>query len=255
MGVGRKLLAVDPLQQGAFPTYELDINVAATIVSSNGAVPESRVFGSRVVVPTFTVASNPTLKIEEARRRRFNAIDRCIQKARQEIMAQEDGNIFSAVDAASSVENSVQDITDTGMLKRDLIEIKSQIDKWDLYTTKFCMHMNEYNDILRWGSGGGQGTGGGDFDPVSMREVWQTGLVGKIWGCDVIVSKMVPAGTVYGLSDPDFVGVMPVFQDIEVLPADEPKKLSLGWVVSEIIGIGILNARGVACGRKSAAVG
>ena len=55
--------------------------------------------------------------------------------------------------------------------------------------------------------------------------------------------------------DPEFVGVMPVRQDIEVLPADEPKRLSLGWVVSEIIGLAIVNPRGVACGRKSVIVG
>jgi hypothetical protein len=41
---------------------------------------------------------------------------------------------------------------------------------------------------------------------------------------------------------------MPVRQDIEVLPADEPKQLKLGWVVSEIVGIGIVNPRGVASG-------
>jgi hypothetical protein len=52
-------------------------------------------------------------------------------------------------------------------------------------------------------------------------------------------------------ADPEFVGVMPIRQDIEVLPADEPKQLKLGWVVSEIIGIAIVNPRGVAAGRKS----
>jgi hypothetical protein len=48
---------------------------------------------------------------------------------------------------------------------------------------------------------------------------------------------------------------MPVRQDIEVLPADEPKQLKLGWVVSEIIGIGIVNPRGVSVGRKSVVIG
>jgi hypothetical protein len=70
-----------------------------------------------------------------------------------------------------------------------------------------------------------------------------------------MVSKIVPAGVVYGAADPEFVGVMPVRQDIEVIPADEPKQLKLGWVVSEIIGIGITNARGVAKGYKSAVIG
>jgi len=182
-------------------------------------------------------------------------IDRAVQKARQEIMAQEDGNVFAAIDSASAVENGVQDIADSGMLKADLVEIKVQIDRWDLVTTKFFMNINEYTDILNWASGGGQGAGGGEVDPVTQREILQTGLYAHIWGADIMVSKIVPPGTVYGCADPEFVGVMPVRQDIEVLPADEPRQLKLGWVVSEIIGIGIVNPRGCAKGNKSTLIG
>lgn len=254
-GIARRALVVDPLPQGAIPSYERDIDVAAVVISSNGTGPESRVFGERVVVPEFEVYSNPTVRIAEVKRRRFNVIDRAVQKARQEIMAQEDANVFAALDAAASVENALQDVSDAGMLKRDLIEIKAQVDRWDLVTTKFFMNINEFNDILKWGSGGGQGVGGGEVDPVTMREVLQTGLYARIWGADVMVSKIVPPGTIYGAADPEFVGVMPIRQDIEVLPADEPKQLKLGWVVSEIIGIGIVNPRGVAAGRKSVVIG
>ena len=254
-GIARRALVVDPLPQGAMPTYDRDIDVAAVVISSNGTGPESRVFGERVVVPEFEIYSNPTVRIAEVKRRRFNVIDRAVQKARQEIMAQEDANVFAALDAAAGVENTLQDVSDSGMLKRDLIEIKAQVDRWDLVTTKFFMNINEFNDILMWGSGGGQGVGGGEVDPVTMREVLQTGLYARIWGADVMVSKIVPPGTVYGCADPEFVGVMPIRQDIEVLPADEPKQLKLGWVVSEIIGIGIVNPRGVAAGRKSVVMG
>ncbi len=254
-GIARRALVVDPLPQGAMPTYDRDIDVAAVVISSNGTGPESRVFGERVVVPEFEIYSNPTVRIAEVKRRRFNVIDRAVQKARQEIMAQEDANVFAALDAAAGVENTLQDVSDSGMLKRDLIEIKAQVDRWDLVTTKFFMNINEFNDILKWGSGGGQGVGGGEVDPVTMREVLQTGLYARIWGADVMVSKIVPPGTVYGAADPEFVGVMPIRQDIEVLPADEPKQLKLGWVVSEIIGIGIVNPRGVAAGRKSVVIG
>ena len=253
-GIARRALVVDPLPQGALATYDRDIDVAAVVISSNGTGPESRVFGDRVVVPEFELFSNPTVRIAEVKRRRFNVIDRAVQKARQEIMAQEDANVFAALDAAASVENTVQDVADAGMLKRDLLEIKAQVDRWDLVTTKFFMNINEFNDILKWGAGGGQGVGGGELDPVSMREVLQTGLYAHLWGSDILVSKIVPPGTVYGAADPEFVGVMPVRQDIEVLPADEPKQLKLGWVVSEIIGIGIVNPRGVAAGRKSVLV-
>lgn len=259
-GVGRRVLVIDPLPQGALPVYERDIDVAAVVVSSNGSAPESRVFGERVTVPEFEVVSNPTVRIAEVRRRRFNVIDRAQQKARQEIQAQEDANIFAALDFAADAtlggENTAQDIADAGLLKRDLLEVKKQVDRWDLITSKFLMNINEFTDILAWGSGGGQAAAtGGELDVVTMREVLQTGLFAHIWGADIIVSKVVPAGTVFGCADPEFVGVMPIRQDIEVLPADEPKQLKLGWIVNEIIGIGIVNPRGCAVGRKSVSVG
>lgn len=241
--------------QGALPVYDRDIDVSAVVISSNGSGPESRVFGERVTVPEFEIFSNPTVRIHEAKLRRFNVIDRAVQKARQEIMAQEDANVFAALDAASQVDNVLQDIADAGLLKRDLVNLKQQVDQWDLVTTKFFMNISEFTDILKWASGGGQGVGGGEVDPVTQREILQTGLYARIWGADILVSKIVPPGTVYSVADPEFVGVMPVRQDIEVLPADEPKQLKLGWVVSEIIGLAIVNARGVSAGRKSVAVG
>lgn len=254
-GIARRLLVIDPLGQGVNPNYDRDIDVAAVVVSSNGSGPESRVFGDRVTVPTFELYANPTVRISEVRRRRFNVIDRAVQKARQEIMAQEDANVFAAINNSATVENTAQDISDGGLLKRDLVEIKAQIDRWDLVTTKYYMNINEFNDILNWASGGGQGPGGGEVDPVTQREILQTGLYAQIWGADIMVSKIVPPGTVFGAADPEFVGVMPIRQDIEVLPADEPKQLKLGWVVSEEIGIGIVNPRGTSVGRKSTLAG
>ena len=38
---------------------------------------------------------------------------------------------------------------------------------------------------------------------------------------------------------------MPVRQDLEVLPADEPRQLHLGWVVNEVIGVAVVNPRGI----------
>jgi len=252
-GIARRAVVVDPLPQGALPVYDRDIDVTAVVISSNGTGPESRIFGDRVTVPEFEIFSNPTVRIAEVKRRRFNVIDRAVQKARQEIMAQEDANIFAAIDSAAGQENTLQDIADQGMLKRDLVDLKVQIDRWDNVTTKYFMNINEYTDILNWASGGGQ-VGQGEIDPVTHREILQTGLYAHIWGADIIVSKIVPPGTVYACADPEFVGVMPVRQDIEIMPADEPKQLKLGWVVSEIIGIGIVNPRGVSAGRKSLAV-
>lgn len=56
--------------------------MAAVVISSNGSAPESRAFSDRVSVPEFEVVSNPTVRIAEVKRRRFNVIDRAQQKAR-----------------------------------------------------------------------------------------------------------------------------------------------------------------------------
>jgi hypothetical protein len=264
MGIGRKVFVVDPLPQGALPVYDRDIDVAATVISSNGAAPESRVFGDRVTVPEFEIVSNPTVRIAEVKRRRFNVIDRAQQKARQEIQAQEDVNTFATLDyAADSTkggENTLVSDTANGVLpgasgghlhKAHLAQIKTQVDQWDLVTTKFIMNIQQFNDILMWSAFGGT-PGFGEIDMVTQREILQTGLYAHLWGADILVSKLVPALEVFGVADPEFVGVFPVRQDIEVLPADEPKQLKLGWVVNEIIGMAVVNPRGVAACKLTA---
>ena len=49
----------------------------------------------------------------------------------------------------------------------------------------------------------------------------------------------------------ELVNIIPVRQDIEVIAADKPRELKLGWKVTESIGIGWVNPRGVASGRRS----
>jgi hypothetical protein len=261
MGIGRKVFVVDPLPQGALPVYDRDIDVAATVISSNGAAPESRVFGDRVTVPEFEIVSNPTVRIAEVKRRRFNVIDRAQQKARQEIQAQEDANIFATLDyAADNTKGGENTIVTPGangyistpdghLHKAHLAQIKTQVDQWDLVTTKFIMNIRQFNDILMWAAYGGQSAALSEIDMVTQREILQTGLYAHLWGADILVSKLVPNQEVFGVADPEFVGVFPVRQDIEVLPADEPKQLKLGWVVNEIIGMAVVNPRGVAAVR------
>lgn len=220
------------------PVYDKDIDVTASVVSSNGCAPESRIKGDRVQVPEFELISNPTVRIYEAKRRRFNVIDRAQQKAKQEIQALEDANIFAALDFSSTLENAQTTVTGGALTKAGLNNLVSEVDKWDLVTSRLFMNIKTFSGFRSF-------NGTTDFDPVTQRELLQTGLYGHLWTADIIVSKVVPANTVYAVADPEFVGVMPIRQDIEVLPADEPKQLKLGWVVNEIIGLAVINGRGV----------
>lgn len=75
------------------------------ILDGRGKIHKKNDFNAqRVVVPDFEIYSNPTIRIADVKRRRFNLISRAVQKARQEIMAQEDEAIFRALDSISNTD-------------------------------------------------------------------------------------------------------------------------------------------------------
>lgn len=237
-GVGRKLLVVDPLPQGALPVYDKDVDAKAFVISKRGQVPDQIIEGDRIQVPTFEIVSYPQVRFSQVKERRFNVIDRAQQRAKADIMAVEDEEIFSLIDnAASSGINAVT--VSSGKLTREaLTQAFKEVEKHDLVVTKIVMNAQAFADIRAWGQN--------EFDPVTQHEVLQTGLFGHIWTADILISKKVPANTVYVLADPEFVGVMPIRQDIQVIPADKPEELRLGWVIYEEIGLGVVNAMAVA---------
>ena len=244
-GVGRKLIVVDPLPQGALPVYDKDIQIPATVISKRGQVPDRILEGERITVPTLEIASYPQVRFSQIKERRFNLIDRAQQKAKADLQAGEDEVIFTAVNAASTTALSgvndpvVQTGTTSPLMSRTLLTAAFQeVEKWDLIATKILMHARAFADLRDWGSD--------QFDPVTRREVLLTGIFGHLWTADILVSKVCPPDRVYILAEPEFVGVMPVRQEVNVIPADKPEKLRLGWVVYEEIGVAIVNPRGVA---------
>lgn len=111
-GIARKVFAVQPLPQGAAPVYDRDLvsdiiakkyKFDAIKISRDGEIykkSQGRKFrGVKVTFPMFNIISNPTIKLGDIKRRRFNIIDRStIRKAKAEIMSQEDSMIFEALD-------------------------------------------------------------------------------------------------------------------------------------------------------------
>lgn len=236
-GIARKLLVVDPLPQGALPVYDRDVDAKAFTVSKRGNAPEQLIEGERIQVPTFEVVAYPQVRFSQIKERRFNIIDRAQQRAKSDIMAVEDETCFSLIEAASNAVNPVTTVT--GGLSRDAIASAfREVEKHDLAVTKIVMNAQAFTDIRKWGQN--------EFDPVTQHEVLQTGTFGRLWSAEILLSKKVPLNTVYVLADPEFVGVMPIRQDIQVIPADDTRRLRVGWVVYEEIGMSVVNAMSVA---------
>lgn len=69
--VGRKLLMVDELPQGALARYERDVASVAHVVARRGAVPDQIQEGEEILVPTFEIAAHPTVRLSEIKARRL----------------------------------------------------------------------------------------------------------------------------------------------------------------------------------------
>ena len=229
--VGRKLLMVDELPQGALARYERDVASVAWVISRRGAVPDQFQEGEEVLVPTFEIAANPTVRLSEIKARRFYIVDRAQIKAKEAIQKEEDTNIFNALLAAVP---AAQQIDNFGTLSVSALnEAFRVIETHDLVAAKIVLHANQYAAIRTFGK---------DFyDEATQREIITTGLYGHLWTADIHVSSRMETTTALVVASPETVGAFPIRQDITVLPADDPKKLRLGWVIYEEIGIVVMN--------------
>lgn len=234
--VGRKLLMVDELPQGALARYERDVAAIAWVVSRRGAVPDQIQEGEEVLVPTFEIAANPTVRLSEIKARRFYIVDRAQIKAKEAIQKEEDTNIFNALLVACP---AAQSVTNYGTLTTQALnEAFKFIEQHDLVAAKIVTHAFQYAAIRTFGKD--------FFDEATQREIITTGLYGHLWTADIHVSSRMANDTVLVVASPETVGAFPIRQDITVLPADDPKKLRLGWVIYEEVGIVIINDYAVA---------
>ena len=230
--VGRKLLMVDELPQGAYARYEKDVRAVAWVISRRGAVPDMITEGEEILVPTFEIATNPTIRLSEVKARRFYIVDRAQIKAKEAIQKEEDTNIFNAIEASVPAANVV--VSTGGALSLNALnQAFATIEQHDLTVAKIVCHALRYADIRNFGKT--------VYDEATQKEVLTTGLFGHLFTADIHVSSRCPVADVYLLAPAEYVGAFPVRQDITVLPADDPKKLRIGWIVYEEIGIVIIN--------------
>ena len=235
--VGRKLLMVDELPQGALARYERDVHSVAHVISRRGAVPDEIQEGEEVLVPTFEIAVNPQVRLSEIKARRFYIVDRAQIKAKEAIQKEEDTNIFNCLLASVTAAHTVI-ATGGALTLTALNQAFATVESHDLTVGKIVMHAQRYADVRNFGKT--------VYDEATQREVLTSGLFGHLWTADIHVSSRMLTTTVMLLAPSDYVGAFPIRQDITVLPADDPKKLRLGWVIYEEVGIVVINDYAIA---------
>jgi hypothetical protein len=194
MAVGRKTFLVEQLPDGALPIYDKDPDVTAFVVGEEGeniiAVTKPR----RVIFPLFEIASNPEIPLTQIKERRFDLIERAQDLARAQIQAAEDERVFATMDAVAtagfdSLGNVNPDIPVVAPISGDVLaDAYSLIERHDLRVARVFMNARDYADLRKFGRD--------ILDIETQRDLLKTGLMATLWGAQIIVSRLVPVGTV-----------------------------------------------------------
>ena len=244
MAVGRKTFLVEQLPDGALPIYDKDPDVTAYVVGEEGenilAITKPR----RVVFPLFEIASNPEIPLTQIKERRFDLIERAQDLARAQIQAAEDERVFATLDAVAtsgfdSLPGQINpDVAVVAPLSGAVLaDAFAYIERHDLRVARVFMNARDYADLRKFGRD--------ILDIETQRDLLKTGLMGTLWGAQIIVSRLVPPGTVYVCCEPEMFGRIPVRTELTVLSADDPKARTIGFSVFENLGIGCYNPKGL----------
>jgi hypothetical protein len=242
--VGRKTFLVEQLPDGALPIYDKDPDVTAYVVGEEGenilAITKPR----RVIFPLFEIASNPEIPLTQIKERRFDLIERSQELARAQIQAAEDERVFAILDSiATAGFDSLPaqlnpDIPVVAPISGAVLaDAFALVERHDLRVARVFMNARDYADLRKFGRD--------ILDIETQAILLKTGLMGTLWGAQVIVSRLVPVGTVYVCCEPEMFGRIPVRTELTVLSADDPKARTIGFSVFENLGIGAYNPRGL----------
>lgn len=233
--VGRKAFYVEQLPDGALPIYDKDPSVTAYVVGEEGENIISVAKPKRVLFPLFEIASNPEIQLTEIKARRFDLVERALDLGKAEIQSQEDIKVFATMDAlAADPTNPNADIPVTGNLTANaLADAFAAIERSDIRVANVFCNAKDYADLRKWDRD--------TLDVETQAALLKTGLMATIWGAKIIVSRIVPEGTVYVCGEPEFFGRIPVRTELTVLSADNPKNRLIGFSIFENLGIGAYN--------------
>jgi len=233
----RNFVIVEQIPDGVPLIYDKDLPTAPAVkIGKSGTSREIEMRGKQVTLQPFEISSRPKLPYSEIYSRRYRALDRMKDRLIEGMELREDLIGFSMIDAASTLANTP--LNTTGYLDRDTLALGyAQIEQNRLPVASVLMSAFGTSSIRRW-----------QFqvlDQAGMTEVRETGYLGNNWGADYFVTDQIPAGNVYLMTIPKFLGWIPIRKDLDVIPADDPDNLRLGFVGYEFLGMTIFNALGL----------
>lgn len=247
-GWARKVYRVRPLAQGELFRIAKDVRATAWLIGQDGQTIESRLSGKYVQPSEFKVASFPTVDISDIYQMNYDVLDRAQDTARQEIELEEDKRALALIDIAARTANPVTTFATLGVAAFE--DVRAAVEVNRLVVEKFLINRRELSDVIK--------TMSSQVDPVTERELILAGYIGNFLNAQIVtaagtgVQEVVPAGTFYAVTGPEYLGEMGVRIELFSEPFNKYAfgETVKGWAFMEQIGFAVVNPRAVAVGEK-----
>ena len=258
-GILRNVLLEDTLTPGVPIQYDIldDLGQAYLLHGDEGEIKITPFEGKRIEILLFRIASFPKIKKEDLYYLRSNIVEYTQDMTKQAVMRQEDSRLVTLLEVSAAQYRTVDPTSapGTGSLPNEIQVAGTYLSPDDLYTavtftdqrmldsSRLLCNPQEYRDFYRWDI---NTTGWAFKDSVVAGErIVQFGefQIGK--------SIIIPPGTTYLTPDPEFLGVFPVMYSLDVEENNQVEQFHKGWVMDELVGMAVLNPRGIVILRKS----
>jgi len=247
-GFSRKIYRVRQLGQAELFRVPKDIRSVAYIIGQDGMTPEARIKTKWITPEEFKVTAFPAIDIMDIYQTNFDILARAQDTARQEIELQEDKAGIDLLNAASTAVNTTTTFTTLGIGAFE--DVRFQVERHRLLVENFLIARAEVSDIVK--------TMSSSVDPVTERELILAGYIGNILNAQILTSagtgveEVIPAGTFYATTGPDYLGEMGERIELFSEPYNRygTGETVKGWAFCEMIGFVIPNARACAKGTK-----
>jgi hypothetical protein len=268
-GMVRNVLMEDTLERGPLMPYDVldDLGMAYFINATESEV-KIQVFEGKQITPSlFRIASFPRIRKEDLYFLRVNAVEYAQDESRQAIQKAEDARLILLLEGAivdygqaglnpvggaqvgislgpqgltpdRSKEKTVLIGSNSPMEPADFYSAVSMIEIEQLEASRLLMHPQDLRDLYTWDI---NVTGWAFKDKVVGGEKITT--FGEF---EIQKSVMIPQGEIFLLAAPEFVGVMPVMYSLDVEENHQVEQFYKGWVMDELLGMLVLNGRGLA---------
>ena len=271
-GIVRNVLIEDTLERGPLMPYDIldDMGRAYVLNSTDAEVKITPFEGKQAFPQLFRIASFPRIRKEDLYYLRVNAVEYAQDETRQAIQKQEDARLIlllenaitnlgatlgtgstvglaptggiatglAAGPAAAPNEHTVLLGAGNPLEPQDFYSAVTMIEINQLEARRVLAHPADIRDLYTW-----------DINVTGFRfkdEVFSGGKITSFGEFQIQRSIIVPQGEVFLTAEPEFVGVMPVMYSLDVEENHLVEQFYKGWVMDELIGMLVLNPRGLA---------